>query len=601
MPLLVLAWRLSIPTPLDPAEFFLHGARHPCSRLYPSFFSLLVASASSVLGRVYAGSVISAEVQRYYRQAVDYLILGLAGVWLGILAKSSNDSNLGATGYTYTIIAVYINAPSVEHQLLPPQVLLPLHFLLLSQSTDPLRSIQLEERMDSSPHLIFDSSLSSTRARLLMLGDGNSIFRVIISCSIWGGIKGLRSAEEHGATKRLFFTSPDEIYEEEYYEEQLPEKKRRLTPDQVNLLERSFEEENMLEPERKRELARNLGMQPRQVVVWFRNQRPRWKNKQLEQDFDRLKSSYESLLADHVALFKDNEGLRLEKLSLDPQLKSKDAVEATKQVSVAHTGSSNAKSSSMWTPSEGSSAPVLSEFTDGGNYYMPACYASPANFFGGGELTSQGGISLSIGASVVGLVGNVFQANYSPAKAGVIGLTKIVAKEYASRNINASPLFKLCNMVGDPGRSVSSMWDEQGWVLLKLREVLTPDLVVKTLDVYILRGEPDLQIWKLSLDGAFSSKSAWRLIRQTHQVDRIWLAVWSKLLSPKISVFAWRFLNTKLLADYLANKAVEPIVDGVSLDFKLNRIFFGICKVDRRSAQGKDNDPISVKGEEKRS
>ncbi|KAG6518310.1 hypothetical protein ZIOFF_021714 [Zingiber officinale] len=41
------------------------------------------------------------------------------------------------------------------------------------------------------------------------------------------------------------------------------------------------------------------------------------------------------------------------------------------------------------------------------------------------------------GASVVGLVGNVFQANYSPAKAGVIGLTKTVAKEYASRNINA--------------------------------------------------------------------------------------------------------------------------------------------------------------------
>ncbi|KAG6513315.1 hypothetical protein ZIOFF_023639 [Zingiber officinale] len=166
--------------------------------------------------------------------------------------------------------------------------------------------------MDSSPHLIFDSSLSSTRARLLVLGDGNSIFRVIISCSIWGGIKGLRSAEERGATKRPFFTSPDEIYEEEYYEEQLPEKKRRLTPDQVNLLERSFEEENKLEPERKSELARKLGMQPRQVAVWFQNRRARWKNKQLEQDFDRLKSSYESLLADHAALFKDNEGLRLE-------------------------------------------------------------------------------------------------------------------------------------------------------------------------------------------------------------------------------------------------------------------------------------------------
>lgn len=41
-------------------------------------------------------------------------------------------------------------------------------------------------------------------------------------------------------------------------------------------------------------------------------------------------------------------------------------------------------------------------------------------------------------ASVVGLVGNVGQANYSAAKAGVIGLTKTVAKEYASRKITVN-------------------------------------------------------------------------------------------------------------------------------------------------------------------
>lgn len=41
-------------------------------------------------------------------------------------------------------------------------------------------------------------------------------------------------------------------------------------------------------------------------------------------------------------------------------------------------------------------------------------------------------------ASVVGLVGNAGQANYSAAKAGVIGFTKAVAKEYSSRNINVS-------------------------------------------------------------------------------------------------------------------------------------------------------------------
>ncbi|XP_042047546.1 3-oxoacyl-[acyl-carrier-protein] reductase 4-like isoform X1 [Salvia splendens] len=41
-------------------------------------------------------------------------------------------------------------------------------------------------------------------------------------------------------------------------------------------------------------------------------------------------------------------------------------------------------------------------------------------------------------SSVVGLVGNVGQANYSAAKAGVIGLTKAVAKEYSSRNITVN-------------------------------------------------------------------------------------------------------------------------------------------------------------------
>jgi len=37
--------------------------------------------------------------------------------------------------------------------------------------------------------------------------------------------------------------------------------------------------------------------------------------------------------------------------------------------------------------------------------------------------------------SVVGLAGNKGQANYAASKAGLIGLTKSVAKEYASRNI----------------------------------------------------------------------------------------------------------------------------------------------------------------------
>jgi len=38
-------------------------------------------------------------------------------------------------------------------------------------------------------------------------------------------------------------------------------------------------------------------------------------------------------------------------------------------------------------------------------------------------------------ASVVGIVGNKGQANYSASKAGLIGLTKTIAKELASRNV----------------------------------------------------------------------------------------------------------------------------------------------------------------------
>jgi 3-oxoacyl-[acyl-carrier protein] reductase len=41
-------------------------------------------------------------------------------------------------------------------------------------------------------------------------------------------------------------------------------------------------------------------------------------------------------------------------------------------------------------------------------------------------------------ASVVGVIGNAGQANYAASKAGIIGLTKSVAKEFGSRNIQVN-------------------------------------------------------------------------------------------------------------------------------------------------------------------
>jgi len=41
-------------------------------------------------------------------------------------------------------------------------------------------------------------------------------------------------------------------------------------------------------------------------------------------------------------------------------------------------------------------------------------------------------------ASIVGVVGNAGQANYASAKAGIIGFTRAIAKEVASRGITAN-------------------------------------------------------------------------------------------------------------------------------------------------------------------
>ncbi|KAJ0233499.1 Homeobox-leucine zipper protein ATHB-16 [Hirschfeldia incana] len=102
------------------------------------------------------------------------------------------------------------------------------------------------------------------------------------------------------------------------------EKKRRLRVDQVKALEKNFELENKLEPERKTKLAQELGLQPRQVAVWFQNRRARWKTKQLEKDYGLLKSQYESLRHSFDSLRRDNESLVLKISELKAKIKGED-------------------------------------------------------------------------------------------------------------------------------------------------------------------------------------------------------------------------------------------------------------------------------------
>jgi homeobox-leucine zipper protein len=89
-------------------------------------------------------------------------------------------------------------------------------------------------------------------------------------------------------------------------------KSRRLTMEQVRVLEKSFEQGKRLEAERKDELAGALGLHPRQIAIWFQNRRAKWKTKQLEEDFGVLKQDYESFKAHYQTIVEENKKLQAE-------------------------------------------------------------------------------------------------------------------------------------------------------------------------------------------------------------------------------------------------------------------------------------------------
>jgi len=262
--------------------------------------------------------------------------------------------------------------------------------------------------------VVFDSGL----ARLAIPGSGGGGPQMLLfggsgGASTGGFFRGVPGAmlgmddERSISNKRPFFTTHEELLEEEYYDEQAQEKKRRLTADQVQMLERSFEEENKLEPERKTELARQLGMAPRQVAVWFQNRRARWKNKQLEQDFDRLKAAYDALAADHHGVLSDNDRLRAQVISLTDKLEGKEttpsAIAAAAQEvyrqdehTVGPMVPHRHKGDILNSGTNDGSSPVVIDVTEGTNHsgeseYFAGDYDNNgcAGQYGGGALSSE--------------------------------------------------------------------------------------------------------------------------------------------------------------------------------------------------------------------
>ncbi|EEF44365.1 homeobox protein, putative [Ricinus communis] len=88
--------------------------------------------------------------------------------------------------------------------------------------------------------------------------------------------------------------------------------KKRLAREQLQILESSFNANQKLKAEFKLELARQLGVPPRQVAIWYQNRRARHRVETKEQEYNNIQQELRNVSAEKIKLEKEVDMLKYE-------------------------------------------------------------------------------------------------------------------------------------------------------------------------------------------------------------------------------------------------------------------------------------------------
>jgi len=133
-------------------------------------------------------------------------------------------------------------------------------------------------------------------------------------------------------------------------------RKRKLSDEQAQFLEMSFRNDRKLETPRKEKLAAELGLDTKQVAVWFQNRRARYKSKLIEEEFSKLRAAHDAVVVHNCQL--EAELLRPKEMLAETEEKSKFMPAAA----TTGGGGSSPSSSSFSTVTHHPAAMVVEQF-----------------------------------------------------------------------------------------------------------------------------------------------------------------------------------------------------------------------------------------------